>query len=233
MTAFVKQGLGTLAVWALSGGLALALAVMLTTLWLSRRRGLRACGSILTTVTRGVPTSLLVVAAGIAALPHAAPTWLPNPFPGTSPRLAGVAWAVTIALCLGSAGHLAVILRSGHASIGTARLEQVMLLGLTPVRRIRLLAREAAGPTLAPLGSRLVHHLHNTAFAALFPVAELFGWVQEQANDTFDVTRYVGIGVATYVVLSLAIWATFRGLEYYLAAGPTATRQPVLSAVAS
>jgi ABC-type arginine/histidine transport system permease subunit len=62
----------------------------------------------------------------------------------------------------------------------------------------------------------MVHHLHNTAFAALFPVVDLFGWIQQGAYETFEVTRYVAIGAAAYIVLSLLIWGGARLLEYRL-----------------
>jgi len=215
-SAFVLQVIGTIVLWTLSAATAAALAVVVAALSLHRRRFVRGPAEAFITLTRGIPTSLLVVSAGIAALPHAPPSWLPNPFPGTSPGLAGVAWAVTLALALGSTGHLAVILRTGYLALGTPRMEQATVLGLRGTARLRLLARESAPATLAPLGARLVHHLHNTGFAALFPVADLFGWIQQRAHETFDVSRYVAIGVGTYVILSLLIWAGFRGLEHWL-----------------
>ncbi|HET6214257.1 MAG TPA: hypothetical protein VFE14_15435 [Micromonosporaceae bacterium] len=215
-SAFGTQVLGTVVLWTLSGTIAVAVAMVLAALSMGRQRVIRLFADALITFTRGVPTSLLVVGAGIGAMARPAPTWLVNVFPGTSPGLTLVAWAVTIALAFGSTGHLAIIFRTGYASLGAARLEQATLLGLTPTRRFALLLRESATATSAPLGARLVHHLHNTAFAALFPVADFFGWIQQRANETFEVSRYAAIGVAVYVVLSLLIWAMFRGLELWL-----------------
>jgi ABC-type arginine/histidine transport system permease subunit len=100
------------------------------------------------------------------------------------------------------------------------------------------MVREAAAAGLAPTGARLVHHLHNTAFAALFPVADLFGWVQLQANASFEVTRYVFTGAAVYVVLSAVIWLAFRTVEAGVGGrrperrrSPTPAREAVLEAV--
>ncbi len=143
--------------------------------------------------------------------------------------MALVAWAVTVALAFGSTGHLAVIFRTGYQSLGSARHEQAAMLGLGTWRRLRLLAREAAPSTLAPTGARLVHHLHNTAFAALFPVADLFGWVQQRANETFEVGRYAAAGVAGYVVLSVLIWALCRGLEHWLHLPATRARRTAVA----
>lgn len=216
MSEFSDQVLGTVVLFALSGGLAVTLGLLLAAGAGARMRLLRLGATGVTTLTRGVPTSLLVIAGGVSALSQPPPAWLPNPYPGTSAGMALVAWAVMLGLALGSAGHLAVIFRTGYQSITPARREQLSVLGLGTAPRLALLARECAGATLAPTGARLVHHLHNTAFAALFPIADLLGWVQQRANATFEVERYVAIGVGTYVLLSFLIWATFRALEYWV-----------------
>lgn len=82
-----------------------------------------------------------------------------------------------------------------------------------------MLMRESAPIALAPTGSRLVHHLHNTAFAALFPVTDVFGYVQGQANATFEVFDYALLGCVVYIVLSALIWTLFRSAEASLVHG--------------
>ena len=223
------QLLATVVIWSASGLLALTIAIALATASISRIHALSRPADALILLTRGVPTSLLVVGAGLAALSHKAPGWLPNPYPGTSDSMALLAWAVTLALAFGSAGHLAVIFRTGYRSLGAARLAQITVLGLAARHRMALVARESAAASLAPTGARMVHHLHNTAFAALFPVADLFGWVQERAYETFEVTRYAAIGAATYVFLSLLIWAATRGLEHRLGGRPQTARTLVVT----
>lgn len=215
-SALLTPILGTVVIWTASGIAGLTLAAVLATGSLSRSQFARRPSDLVILLTRGVPTSLLVVVAGLAALPHVPPTWLPNPFPGTSDGMVLVAWAITIALALGSTGHLAVIFRSGYRSLGTARLEQARILGLSRWLRFRLLARESATASLPPTGARMVHHLHNTAFAALFPVADLFGWVQGRSYETFEVTRYATIGAGVYMALSFLIWAATRAIEHRL-----------------
>jgi ABC-type arginine/histidine transport system permease subunit len=204
---------GTVVLWGLSGALAIVVAAVLAAGALGQSRTGRLAASVLTTVTRGVPTSLLVVAGGVAAAGVAAPDWLPNVFPGTPDGLEVVAWSIVVALALGSAGHLAVIFATACRTLSTGHRDQLAVLALSGPARLALMAREAAAAGLAPTGARLVHHLHNTAFAALFPVADLFGWIQLQANGSFEVSRYVSIGAAVYVVLSAVIWVGFRTLE--------------------
>jgi ABC-type amino acid transport system permease subunit len=221
----------TCVLWALSGALAVGTGLFLAAWSVSSRLAWRAVSGTVTTLTRGVPTSLLVVAAGITSIRIPPQGWLPDPFPGTAAGSLPVAWAVLIALALGSTGHLAVIFRTAYIGLGRARVDQSAVLGLQASRRLALLAREAAATAMPPTGARLVHHLHNTAFAALFPVADLFGWIENNANATFDVVRYAAAGAGVYVVLSGLIWAAFKALAFMLARSPSpalaSSRAPV------
>jgi ABC-type amino acid transport system permease subunit len=206
----------TFVLWLLSGTLAVCAGLLMAAGSGAGRNWLRGLSGSATTLTRGVPTSLLVVAAGLISIRIPPQRWMPDLFPGTASGSVPVAWAIVVALALGSAGHLAVIFRTAYIALGRARMEQSVVLGLPLGRRLSLLGREAATAAIPPTSARLVHHLHNTAFAALFPVADLFGWIENGANATFDITRYVVAGAAAYVVLSALIWAGFKALELCL-----------------
>lgn len=224
----------TLVLWLMSGFIATTLGVILAMLSVGPGRPGQLVSGAVITLTRGVPTSLLVVTAGVAALRVPSPGWLPDPFPGTQGGVAPVAWAVVAALALGSTGHLAVIFRTGYQALGAYRRDQARVLGLGPAGRFRLLARETGVTVIPPTGARLVHHLHNTAFAALFPVADLFGWVQNQVNTTFEVEHYALLGAAMYIGLSGLIWAGAKALEFGVRGGranrrAAAIRLPVLA----
>jgi ABC-type amino acid transport system permease subunit len=209
---------GTVVLWTISGALAMGVGLVLAAVSLSGNRLVRFCGQSVINVTRGIPTALLVIAAGLATIRLPAKD-LPVVFPGTLAPFQQIAWAITIALALGSAGHLAMIFRASREALGSARLQQANVLGLSRLRRARVLMRESAPIALAPTGSRLVHHLHNTAFAALFPVTDVFGYVQGQANATFEVFDYALLGCVVYIVLSALIWTLFRGAEASLVRG--------------
>lgn len=208
---------GTLVLWVVSGALSCLLALALTMGSLSPSGLPKAASRSVVNFTRGVPTSLFVIAAGITMFRLPAAIELPAIYPGTPDAFQHVAWGITLALALGSAGHLAEIFRSARAALGQSRLNQATVLGLSRPRRAVLLAREVAVVALAPTGTRLVHHLHNSAFAALFPVTDLFGFIQAQANATFRVLDYALLGCLVYVVLSAFVWLTFRSVEGLLA----------------
>jgi ABC-type amino acid transport system permease subunit len=204
---------GTVVLWAMSGALACLLGLFMTAGSLSPHRSLRLVARTGVNLTRGVPTSLLVVSAGIIMIRLPTATQVPRLFPGTPSGFQHVALGVMLALALGSAGHLAEIFRAARASLGVARLDQARAFGFSRVGRAALLARESAAVALPTTGTRLVHHLHNTAFAALFPVTDLFGFVQQQASTTFRVAHFAVVGSVVYVLFSGLIWLFFRGLE--------------------
>jgi ABC-type amino acid transport system permease subunit len=203
----------TVVLWAVSGMLAVGAALALAAGSLSAGPISYALSRGIVHLTRGVPTSLFVVFAGLATLRLGSGGDLPVLFPGTTPAFQFLAWSVAIALALGTAGHLAEIFRGACLALGEARLQQARVLGCSPWSHCLLLARECAATALPATGARLVHHLHNTAFAALFPVADLFGAVQSRAMMTFRVFHYALLGCAIYVALSGLTWLLFRGLE--------------------
>jgi ABC-type amino acid transport system permease subunit len=212
---------GTVVLWAVSGSMAVALGLGLAAGSLSVNRLLRHAARAGVNVTRGVPTSLFVIAAGIGMMRLSSAPGLPVIYPGTSAAFQHVAWGVVFALALGSAGHLAEIFRAAHSTLGQFRLEEATVLGLSRFNRSLLLMSECAAVALPPTGARLVHHLHNTAFAALFPVADLFGYVEGQASATFRVLDFVLLGCLIYVILSGLTWLLVRALEAALSP-PTA-----------
>jgi ABC-type amino acid transport system permease subunit len=192
---------GTLVLWMLSAALAILFALLLAGGSLSPRRSVRLLARSVINVTRGIPTVLLVIVAGFGMLRLPNAGELPIVFPGTLASFQHVAWGVMLALALGSTGHLAEIFRAARAGLGEARLAQVTVMGMSRARRTRLLAREAAAIALPPTGARLVHHLHNTAFAALLPVTDLFGFIEAQVNATFRVVDFLLLGCGAYVAL--------------------------------
>ena len=204
---------GTLVLWASSGALAVLVGLILAAGSLSLSRSLRLLARTGVNLTRGIPTSLFVIAAGIATMHLLSVADLPVVFPGTTAAFQHLAWAIMLALALGSAGHLAEIFLAARSALGRPRLEQAAVLGLSPLQRAAVIARECAAIALPPTGTRLIHHLHNTAFAALFPVADLFGAIEGQASATFRIFHFALLGCAIYAVLSGLTWLLFRVLE--------------------
>jgi ABC-type amino acid transport system permease subunit len=207
---------GTLALFAVSASTAVALGLGLAAASTTGNRLVRLPARIVVNTTRGIPTVLWVIMAGVAALRLPATGGLPVVFPGTAAPFQTLAWCVAGGLAISSAGHLAEVFRGGLLAIGPVRIDQARVLGLSPVARGALLGRECAAVALPPTAARLTHHLHNTAFAALFPVTELFGYVQAGANRTFQVAEYALLGCLLYIVMTGLIWIVARWLEALL-----------------
>ena len=203
----------TAVLWAFSATLAMLMALVVAAGLLSTNPVLRACARCCSLIFRGIPTSILVLFAGIASLQLGEILRIPVLFPGTASEFQHVAFAVVVALGFGSAGHLAAIFQASYQSLGRCRKEYIALLGLPLGLRLTLTVRECAEIALPPVGARLVHHLHNTAFASLFPVFDLFGVLQGNAYGSARVFYFTVGGACLYVVLSQIIWSSCRWLE--------------------
>ena len=215
--------IGTIVLWVISGALAIIFGLILAAGSLSTNKALHLLARASINGTRSVPTSVLVLVAGMGMMRALTAPELPHIYPGTSASFQHVAWAIVLALAFGSAGHLAEIFSAAHSTLGQFRLEQMAVLGLSRLSRTALIVRECAAVALPPTGARLVHHLHNTAFAALFPVTDLFGFVQGLSTSTFRVFEFIALGCLIYVALSGLIWLLTRALEAAYAP-PTAER---------
>lgn len=205
--------MGTVVLWGISGALAIILGMIFAGASLSDNRSLRYVARASVNATRGVPTSVLVLVAGMGMMRATNAPDLPNIYPGTPEAFQHVAWGITLALAAGSAGHLAEIFIAARSTLGQYRLEQMTVMGLSRPARTLLVVRECAAVALPPAGARMVHHLHNTAFAALFPVTDLFGFVQGLSTSTFRVFEFIALGCVVYVALSGGIWLASRTLE--------------------
>jgi ABC-type amino acid transport system permease subunit len=219
MTGLGTSVAGSLVLWAVSAVLAVTFAFGLAAASASGTRAVHLIARATVNVTRGIPTVLWVIVAGIAALRLPWLGNLPVVFPGTVEPFQRVAWLVAGGLAVSSAGHLAEVFRGSLVAIGRVRVEQAQVMGLSPIAKGALLGREAAAVALPPTAARLVHHLHNTAFAAFFPVTELFGYVQAGANRTFRVGAYAALGCLLYIALSGLIWIIARAAETALGRG--------------
>jgi len=117
---------GTVVLWAMSSSLSMMLAALFAAGSLSNNTTLRVAARVGVNFTRGVPTSLFVIAAGIGMTRLVAAPSLPVIFPGTAPTFQHVAWGIVLALALGSAGHLrrSLDLPAPHwAATGSSRRE--------------------------------------------------------------------------------------------------------------
>ena len=207
---------GTTVIWFCSACLAVMAGILLAAASLSNSILLRTFAYTVLNVSRGVPTSILVIGIGLASIRLGSPVIALPIFPGTPSGLQHVAWAVVIGLSLGSVGHLAAIFRTAALTLSRSHWDQARVVGLSTLGRVRLIGWECLPVAIPPLGSRMVHHLHNTAFAAFFPVLDLFGVIHSLASSSYRVLHFALLGTAAYIAMSFLIWLLFFGLERHL-----------------
>lgn len=207
---------GTLIVWLFSALLAIVMGVIFTSGLLSENTVVKTSVTWVVNLSRGIPTSLYVIIGGLLVIKGYSNFALPAIFPGTIDGFETVAWAIIFALAFGSSGHLAEIFVASYRSLDRATLEQLSAMGFSPWRKIVIATGECAYIGIPPTSTRMIHHLHNTAFAGLFPVVELFGSIQASASSTFRVFEITLIGCVLYILISGSIWLIFRILESLL-----------------
>ncbi len=74
-----------------------------------------------------------------------------------------------------------------------------------PYRTCWLMFIEAAPAMIPPVCARLVHHLHNTAFIALFPITGIFAAMRTGVIETALVLEYIAIATVLFVALGALI----------------------------
>lgn len=207
---------GTVTVWIISAFLAIFMGLLFTVGILNKTHIIQVSVRWLINFSRGIPTSIYVILGGLLVIKGHSALSLPAIFPGTLDGFEPVAWAITFALAFGSAGHLAEIFVASYVSMDKARLEQLTVMGFSGIHKFMIAARECAYIAIPPTSTRMIHHLHNTAFASLFPVVELFGNIQTSASTSFKVFEITVIGCGLYILLSGSIWLVFRVFEALL-----------------
>lgn len=204
---------GTVMVWCVSAVLALIAGFVLAIGLENKNWFIKTATAWIVNLSRGVPTSIYVILGGLLVMKGASDISLPAIFPGTVEGFEPIAWAITFALAFGSSGHLAEIFVASYASLGRAKLEQMDSTGFSLCQKLLLIVRECACTAFPPVSTRMIHHLHNTAFASLFPIVELFGSIQTSASTSFKVFEITLVGCLMYIILSGCIWAVFRFSE--------------------
>jgi len=106
---FVLAVAATSVLWVISGLLALVSGIAFAAGGASRHLWIRSVSWSAINIARGIPTSVVVVGAGVVGIQLTSPAALPQLFPGTAQEFQLVGILIAVAIALGSAGRLAVI----------------------------------------------------------------------------------------------------------------------------
>ncbi|MGX1854616.1 amino acid ABC transporter permease [Streptomyces sp. NBC_01456] len=193
--------LGTLAITASSGLLALVLGVLIAGFRVSPIPPLRAFGTGWVTVLRNTPLTLLFLVA-FFVIPQIL-------FQGASPFV-----LATLALGFYTSSFVCEAVRSGINTVPLGQAEAARSIGMTFTQTLRLIVLPQATRTvLAPLSSILIALTKNSAIAGAFSFSELFS-VSKLLNDKGYTVAWIFLWTALgYLVITFSISGLFRLLE--------------------
>ncbi|MFE0192618.1 amino acid ABC transporter permease [Streptomyces sp. NPDC048595] len=193
--------LGTLAITASSGLLALVLGVLIAGFRVSPIPPLRAFGTAWVTVLRNTPLTLLFLVAFFVV-----PQIL---FQGASPYV-----LATLALGFYTSSFVCEAVRSGISTVPMGQAEAARSLGMTFTQTLRMIVLPQATRTvLPPLSSIFIALTKNSAIAGAFSYGELFN-VSKLLNDKGYAIAWIFLWTAlAYLIITFAISGLFRLLE--------------------
>lgn len=193
--------LGTLAITASSGLLALVLGVLIAGFRVSPIPPLRAFGTAWVTVLRNTPLTLLFLVAFFVV-----PQIL---FQGASPYV-----LATLALGFYTSSFVCEAVRSGINTVPLGQAEAARSIGMTFSQTLRLIVLPQATRTvLPPLSSIFIALTKNSAIAGAFSFGELFN-VSKLLNDKGYAIAWIFLWIAlAYLIITFAISGLFRLLE--------------------
>ncbi|MEU5212964.1 amino acid ABC transporter permease [Streptomyces sp. NPDC020742] len=193
--------LGTLAITASSGLLALILGVLIAGFRVSPIPPLRAFGTGWVTLLRNTPLTLLFLVAFFVV-----PQVL---FQGASPFV-----LATLALGFYTSSFVCEAVRSGISTVPLGQAEAARSLGMTFAQTLRMIVLPQATRTvIAPLSSIFIALTKNSAIAGAFSYPELFN-VSKLLNDKGYAIAWIFLWIAlTYLIITFSISGLFRLLE--------------------
>jgi ABC-type amino acid transport system permease subunit len=219
----------TLTFFGASAALSLAIAIgyllalQLRVVWVSM-----AVTSLIE-VSRGVPTVVFVLLMGNLGMAQQF-GWLEidGLLPGVSPGFTSTAVFVILGLAFSSSGHLARLIGAALATVPDDVATYARTLRLRPVPHLALLLRECAPALVGPVAARLTHHLHNTAFIALFPIADIFATMRRNVTETAMVIEHLAIAATAFLMIGFGISALAAAVERTLTGRGRRVARPIM-----
>ncbi|MDD1794225.1 hypothetical protein L4D06_16780 [Enterovibrio makurazakiensis] len=167
---------------------------------------LSAISEFLIEVSRGVPTVLFVLLMGNLGLaPYFSGIDVEGFIPGVAYGFGLAASFIIVGLAFSSSGHLARIIEAAISTIKQDTIDYMETLHLGAFAKVRLIFFECAPALIPTVSARLVHHLHNTAFISMFPIAGIFAAMRTGVIETAKVIPYLTFATLLFVLLGTAI----------------------------
>ncbi|MCP4378806.1 MAG: ABC transporter permease subunit [bacterium] len=202
---WLVSGVGmTLVITALSGTMAMVLALAVTTARISDRPSRRWMARIYICVFRNLPPVPLLLFL-VFALPGLYRGLVGAAFPR------GMEFGLLIAgLALNTSAYLAEILRAGIRGVPLQHWDAARVCGLGRGKTLLLaIYPQALRITLPALGTRLIHNMKNSSIALVLPLSPIYMDVTSQAGriagQTFAWAEPLVFTAGVYMTLTLVL----------------------------
>jgi len=219
----VAAGIGvtvfvTIVAFALASLLGLGIALMA----LSSARWLIQIARFYVEIVRGVPILVLLFWIAFAGAPAFVAGWnfvtAPLQQAGwTEPLLVrdvSLLWRAVIALTIGYSAFVAEVFRAGIQSVEIGQIEAAKALGLSRIRRFRLVVfPQAIRTILPPLGNDFVAMVKDSSLVSVLGVADITQMGKIYAAGSFRFFETYSIVAYIYLILTIGLSLALRALE--------------------
>ena len=212
---FIEPFWTTLLFFTLSAALSLIMAVFLCLGQISRFKIIRWTVVGLIELSRGVPTVVFVILLGnFGMAPYFSAFDTDTALPGVAWGFNVVAYFVILGLAFSSAGHLTYIFRAAISTISDDVWRYLNITKSRWHRAVSMIYIECAPALLPAVTARLVHHLHNTAFIAMFPITGIFGAMRSGIVETALVVEYILFSTLIYIFIGATLTVISKVILY-------------------
>ncbi len=204
--------------FALAAALGLGIALMA----LSGSAWLRQIARFYVEIVRGVPILVLLFWIAFAGAPAFVAGWnfvtAPLQQAGwTEPLLVrdvSLLWRAVIALTIGYSAFVAEVFRAGIQSVEIGQIEAAKALGLSRIRRFRLVVfPQAIRTILPPLGNDFVAMVKDSSLVSVLGVADITQMGKIYAAGSFRFFETYSIVAYIYLILTIGLSLALRALE--------------------
>ncbi len=221
--ATVAKGIGiTVFVTVVGFALAAALGLGIALMALSGSAWLRQIARFYVEIVRGVPILVLLFWIAFAGAPAfvAGLNFVTAPLQQagwTEPLLVrdvSLLWRAVIALTIGYSAFVAEVFRAGIQSVEIGQIEAAKALGLSRIRRFRLVVfPQAIRTILPPLGNDFVAMVKDSSLVSVLGVADITQMGKIYAAGSFRFFETYSIVAYIYLILTIGLSLALRALE--------------------
>lgn len=202
--------------------LATACGLLLAVMGLSKSLVLRQVARFYVEIVRGIPILVLLFYIAFVGAPGFVAAWngLMTPLVEAGlidemrVRDVSLLWRAIIALTIGYSAFISEVFRAGILAVDKGQIEAAKALGLSPLKRFRLIVLPQAIRTiLPPLGNDFIAMIKDSSLVSVLGVADLTQMGKVYASGSFRFFETYSIVAYVYLLLTVGLSLGLRALE--------------------